>query len=95
MKKMLAGRKDLPSWISTSRVGTTTIQGGAERKQLNGNNVEVFISCKAHDCENTSFGVLFTADGARAVGVLRIGKQVTLLGSPSVAELRLLMDDLQ
>lgn len=71
----LTGYKGMPAGPT---IPNTTVKMGAE-------TMTVAAACKAHDCNERQLFVLFSADGGKAWGQLRLPEGTTFLGNPDAA----------
>jgi hypothetical protein len=94
-RRMMSGEKHLPDWIATpnqlSRSVTTS--AGAVRT-ISGNTEEVFVMCKAHECDSTGFVIFFSQYGDVAKSLLRVNGNFRFFGFPTPDEREALISEL-
>lgn len=92
--RLIATQQNIDDWLadySKTRNGPAT---PANKVQLDGEDYQLNFVCKAHDCGDNHFVVLFNADGTQAWGVLRRTHQEDLFfGAPDAARIELLLKE--
>ena len=80
---LFIGEKEVDPWLtsySKTRNGPAT---PGETVQVDGNIYQINFVCKAHDCGDNRFYVLFAYDGSKAWGyLLKNGKGEHFFGTP-------------
>lgn len=80
---LFSGEKELDPWLvryAQTRDGPAT---PGEVVQVDGNDYQINFVCKAHDCADNRFFLLFTLGGSKAWGYLvRNGKEERFFGMP-------------
>ncbi len=67
---MLAGARHLPSWLDEITGKGDYVATPEADVTINGTRYRLFHACKAHDCAGHELEVMFSADAARAFGLL-------------------------
>ncbi len=88
LRGLLQGARGLPGWTRNllsargNYVGTP-----AEYVTVEGTQYELFNACKAHECADSRFEVMFSPGGTQAwAGVYESGRPIIWLGAPSPAQ---------
>jgi hypothetical protein len=88
---LIASQKNVDSWLATySKTKNGPASSGVTVKV--GENVyQINFVCKAHDCGNNRFVVMFSADGNNAWGLLLKNQtEETFFGSPDAEKMDLI-----
>lgn len=84
---MLAGEKGVDAWLARYAKTKDGPSSPGKRVAVGGAAHYVGNVCKTHDCGDNRFFVLFTADGAKAWGLLvRDGSKERFFGNPDDAQ---------
>lgn len=84
--KSLLGRRP-PRWLASLNGPATP----STAVTIGGESFELADICEAHNCMDATFVVLFSADGRRAVGMLRENRAVSYLGNPTAEQRRVML----
>lgn len=71
---MLSGATHLPSWLGEITGKGDYVATPETPASIDGVTYRLFHACKAHDCAGHEFEVMFSADGAKAYGLLIDGE---------------------
>lgn len=71
---MLAGAAHLPSWLGEITGKGDYVATPETAASIDGVTYRLFHACKAHDCAGHEFELMFSADGAKAYGLLIDGE---------------------
>lgn len=77
--KLLATQQSVDDWLAEYSQVKNGPATPANKVQLDGKDYQINFVCKAHDCGDNHFVVMFNADGTQAWGVLRRAHQGSLL----------------
>ncbi|GLK80617.1 Ivy family c-type lysozyme inhibitor [Methylopila turkensis] len=91
MKTMLAGAPAHVAWVKELKGPS----GPSRIVEVAGQRREIGFICKQNACMNNQFKVLFSADGAFAVGLLITASGPEFFGSPTPAERKALVETQQ
>jgi hypothetical protein len=84
---MLGGARNLPSWLGQITGKGDYVASPSTTATIGGADYSLFHACKAHDCAGNEFGVMFTASGTRAFGMLiDAGGPPRWFGTPDAAQ---------
>lgn len=84
---LLRGERALPPWVRNMVARGTYVAGASTAVTVNGQAMELFTACEAHNCADSQVKVLFSADGRQAFLRVVDKKQGQIyLGDPSPEE---------
>jgi hypothetical protein len=84
-ERMLGGEKGLPLWMATPTAleEATTLSG--TKRTVDGDEKEVFVLCKPHECDDSGLFLMFSKNGEAAKGLLS-DKHDIFFGEPTPGE---------
>jgi hypothetical protein len=87
---LIASQKNVDPWLAAYAKTKDGPASPGVIVQLNGNSYQINYVCKAHDCGDNRFFVMFSADGNNAWGLLLKNQEETFFGSPDDEKMNLI-----
>jgi Inhibitor of vertebrate lysozyme (Ivy) len=79
---LIASQKNVDAWLAVYSKTKDGPAGKGTVVHLNGQSYQINFVCKAHDCGDNRFIVMFSADANNAWGLLLTNQKETFFGSP-------------
>ncbi len=87
LTKVIKGRQRMPVWVRSMMNNPRYVSLASEKVEVEGRPMQFFKTCEPRTCVDSEMRVLFSADGKRAVVLVRDKKRgEQFLGEPSAGE---------